>query len=144
MFFARTHFDDFGLKRGRFQVCASIGALCLSIAAGASLLHAVPAVPNESLIVGEVLEKNLIASSTLGIEPQQTLLYLKLRVITVEGVEGRENFLRGQEGTTIEVYSKELDAPVVATQSIKARVTFRGDERMGRYWMIGSPEIKSK
>jgi hypothetical protein len=144
MFFPRKYFDEFGLKCVRFQVRASIAALCLWIVTGASLLHAVPVVPNESLVVGEVLEKSLVDSSALGIEPQQTLLHLKLRIITVEGVEGKENFLQGQEGKTIEVYAKELDSPVVATNSIEARITFRGDERMGRYWLVGGAKLKSK
>jgi hypothetical protein len=103
MLFFQIYFDDFEFKRVRFQVRASIAALCLGIVAGASLLHAVPAVPNESLVVGEVLEKNLIDSSALGIEPQQMLLHLKLHIIKVEDVEGTEDFLRGQEGKTIEV-----------------------------------------
>ena len=143
MLFSRTGLDAVDWKRGRRRARASIAALCLVIVS-ASLLHAVPAAPNESLIVGEVLEKNLIDASVLGIEPRQPLLYWKLRIITVENVQGRENFLRGQEGKTIEVYSKELDSPVVPSQSIETRITFRGDEKMGRYWMIGSPEVKSK
>ena len=143
MLFSRTGFDAFDWNRGRRLAHASITALCL-VVVSASSLHAVPAAPNESLVVGEVLEKNLIDASALGIEPRQPLLYWKLRIITVENVQGRENFLRGQEGKTIEVYSKELNTPVVPTQSIETRITFRGDEKMGRYWMIGSPEVKSK
>ncbi len=90
------------------------------------------------------MEKNLIDSSALGIEPQQMLLHLKLHIVKVEDVEGTEDFLRGQEGKTIEVHSKELNSPFVATQSIKVRITFRGDERMERYWLMGSAEVKSK
>jgi len=146
VFLRRKDFYEFGFKRVRFQARAPIAVLCVSILAlvSASSLHAVPAAPNESLVVGEVLEKNLIDASVLGIEPQQPLLYWKLRIITVKDVQGSENFLRAQEGKTIEVYSKELDTPVVPTQSIETRVTFRGDGRMGRYWMIGRPEVKTK
>ena len=142
MLSSRTGLIAFDRNRGR-RLAASITALCLVVVSALSL-HAVPAAPNESVVVGEVLEKNLIDASVLGIEPRQPLLYWKLRIITVENVQGRENFLRGQEGKTIEVYSKELNTPVIPTQSIETRITFRGDEKMGRYWMIGSPEVKSK
>ena len=143
MLFSRAGLIAFDRNRGRRLADASITALCLVVVSALSL-HAVPAAPNESVVVGEVLEKNLIDTSVLGIEPRQPLLYWKLRIITVENVQGRENFLRGQEGKTIEVYSKELNTPVIPTQSIETRITFRGDEKMGRYWMIGSPEVKSK
>jgi hypothetical protein len=118
-----------------------IGSLLL-IHASESL--AVPALDNESLVVAVVLEKTLIDSSTIGIDPAQRLWRMKLRIVSVESVAGAEDVLRGQEGKIIEVFSNEVNAPAGASSRIKARISFHGDERGGRYWIIGTNETKSK
>jgi hypothetical protein len=108
----------------------------------AAQVQAVPAVPNESLVLAEVIEASVLDSLTLNIRPRQVLYRLRLRVLTVEAVEGMENFLYGTEGTTIEVYLKEMGcATALVGKAIKARIMFRGDEGGGRYWIIGSVEV---
>ena len=105
---------------------------------------AVPALENESIVVGEVLEKIIVDSSTLGIQPRQKLWRVKLRIVSVDSVAGVDNVLRGQEGKIIEVYSNEVNAPAGEDRRIKARISFHGDERVGRYWILGINETKSK
>ena len=104
---------------------------------------AVPAVENESVVVGEVLAKDIVDSSALNIQPHQMLLRLKLRIVSVESVAGAENFLRGQEGRTIEVFSNEVNLPAEAEKLLKLRIRYHGDERVGRYWIVGTIETKS-
>jgi hypothetical protein len=90
------------------------------------------------------LERTIVDASALGIEPAQQLWRFRLRVVSVESVAGAENFLRGQEGKTIEVYSNEVNAPAATEKRVTVRIRFQGDERVGRYWIIGNSEMKSK
>jgi len=110
----------------------------------ATQTQAVPALDNQSVVVGDVLERTLIDSLTVGIQPAQKLWRFKLRVVSVESVAGAENVLRGHEGKVIEVFSNEVNAPADANHRIKARISFHGDERAGRYWIIGANEMNSK
>ena len=110
----------------------------------AEQLFAVPALENQSLVVGEVLEKIQIDSMTIGVQPEQKLWRFKLRVVSVESVAGLENLLRGQEGKIIEVFSNEVNAPADANRRITVRISFHGDERAGRYWIIGTNEMNAK
>ena len=76
--------------------------------------------------------------SALGIQPAQKLWRFRLRVVTVESVAGIENFLRGQEGKTIEVYSNEVNAPAETSQRVTVRLRTTGDERATRSWIVGT------
>lgn len=105
---------------------------------------AVPAMENESVVVAEVLERTIVDASALGIQPAQKLWRFRLRVVNVESVAGAENFLSGQEGKTIEVYSNEVNAPAATEQRITVRIRFQGDERVGRYWIVSIIETKRK
>ena len=105
---------------------------------------AVPALENESVVVGEVLARDIVYSSTLKIQPPQRLVRLKLLIVSVDSVAGADNVLGGQEGKTVEVYSNEVNAPGGAEKQVKLRISFYGDERMGRYWIVGTGETKSK
>lgn len=105
---------------------------------------AVPAMENESLVVAEVLDRSLIDAAELAIQPAQKLWRFRLRVISVEDVAGSENFLRGQQGQTIEVYSNLANAPAAAEKLVSWRIRFQGDERSGRYWLIGIVRGKSE
>ena len=105
---------------------------------------AVPALENESVVVAEVLERTIVDASALGIEPAQKLWRFRLRVLSVESVAGSENFLPGQEGKTIEVYSNEANAPAGEATRVTVRIRFQGDERVGRYWIVGTIESKLK
>ena len=113
--------------------------------AGIAPLLAVPAIPNESLVTAEVVEHDTVDSTTLKIEPKQALHRWKLRIIKIETVQQKANFLAGDEGKSIEALSKE--APAVSGlvgKTIKARISFRGDEKNGRYWLVGFPETDLK
>ena len=101
-------------------------------------VQAAPTAPNESLVHGEILEVDAIDSLTLDIRPQRTLFRVKLRLIKVDAVEDRSNFLPGAEGKTIETYA--TSPPPVVGKTVQGRISFRGDERSGRYWIIGSLE----
>lgn len=105
---------------------------------------AVPALENESVVVAEVLARTIVDASTLGIQPEQKLWRFRLRVVSVESVAGADNFLRGQEGKTIEVYSNEVNAPAGTVKQVTVRIRFQGDERVGRYWIVGTIETKLK
>ena len=61
-------------------------------------------------------------------------------MVTVESVAGIENFLRGQEGKTIEVYSNEVNAPAETSQRVTVRLRATGDERATRSWFVGTIE----
>lgn len=123
----------------RLTAIGGLGILFLLLAIAPLL--AVPVVPNESLVTAEVVEQDIVDSATLKIEPKQELYRWKLRLIKVEAVQNKANFLAGYEGKSIEALSKE--APPVSSlvgKTIKARVSFRGDEKNGRYWLVGSPQ----
>ncbi|MGE5306682.1 MAG: hypothetical protein ACM3TN_25535 [Alphaproteobacteria bacterium] len=108
-------------------------------------LLAVPALPNESLVTAEVMEQDIVDSTTLKIEPKQALCLLKLRLIKIEAVQKKANFLAGYEGKSIEALSREAPAiSGLAGKTIKAHVSFRGDEKSGRYWLVGLPETDIK
>ena len=96
----------------------------------------VPALGNESVVSGNVLERSPIDSASLGIQPQQTLWHFKLLITKVEKVEHSDNFVK--EGRIIEVYSNEVNAPKGTEKSVTVRISFRGDEMSGRYWIVGS------
>jgi hypothetical protein len=126
--------NRFGLLLGWVVV-----SLALYLSSGQA--RAVPAAPNESLVHGEIIEVEAIDSLTLDIRPKRTILRVKLRLIKVDAVEGRSNFLRPAEGKTIEVYTTEIATqfPTVG-KTVKGRISFRGDERSGRYWIVGTLE----
>jgi hypothetical protein len=126
-------------RSGLLQVSAIVG-LAIHLSSGHA--EAVPAAPNESLIHGEIIEVEAIDSLTLDIRPSRKLLRLKLRLIKVDAVEGKSNFLRAAEGKTVEVYATDgTKQPAAVGKTVKGRVSFRGDERNGRYWIVGTLEI---
>ena len=139
------HLLLFGNDRRRLSGMVTLVALV-------GLLHmieplaalAVPASENESVVVGEVLARDIVDSSTLKIQPPQRLVRLKLLIVSVESVAGADNVLGGQEGKTVEVYSNEVNAPAGAEKRVKLRISFHGDQRMGRYWIVGTSGTKSK
>ena len=102
-----------------------IGGLLVALSGSA---QGVPAAPNESWVVGEVLEAVTVDSLTLNIQPQQNLFKIKLRIVTVEAIPGAENGLRGYEGKTIEVLAREPLGKGQARQSA-CRFSRRRTER---------------
>jgi hypothetical protein len=127
----------------RFTAIDCLAILFVSFAIAP--LFAVPALPNESLVTAEVVAQDIVDSATLKIEPKQALYRWKLRLIKVEAVQKMANFLAGSEGKSIEALSKGTPATSgLVGKTIKARVSFRGDEKNGRYWVVGFPEADLK
>ena len=127
----------------RFTVIGGLAVL-FSLFTIAPLLAA-PVLPNESVVIAEVVEQGIVDSTALKIEPKQSLYHWKLRLIKIEAVQKRANFLAGYEGKSIEALSKEAPAASgLVGKTIKARVSFRGDEKNGRYWLVGFPEANLK
>ena len=93
----------------------------------------VPAAPNESWVVGEVVETATVDSLTLNIQPQQNLFpEYKLRIVTVEAIPGADNGLRGYEGKTIEALARDaLGSGDVKGKIVKARVAFEATNAAG-------------
>lgn len=107
-----------------------------------SAVFAVPMAPNESWAIAEVLDVAVIDSQTLDIQPPQKLFRSSLRIISTEAVPGVENILQGFAGKTIEALSREpLGGADVKGKTVKVRVTFQGDERRGRYWILESAAV---
>jgi hypothetical protein len=105
--------------------------------------YAAPVIPNESLAVAEVLELTTTCSSTLNIQPPQTLTWMKLRLLRIQDVPPKANFLHDKAGEIIEVYSKELLSLKLVGKTITAHIVFRGDERSGLYWVIDVTAMES-
>src|SRR5215203_4709621 len=70
-------------------------------------LQAGPQAPNESWIVGEVIDIEQFDSLTLNIQPRQNLFKCKLRILSIEAVPGAEDVLNGYEGKTIEALARD-------------------------------------
>ena len=110
---------------------------CFFILAGRA--QAVPQAPNESWIVGEVVDIERLDSLTLNIQPQQNLFRYKLLIVTIEAIPGAENGLRGDAGKTIEALSRDgLGTGAVKGKLVRVRIAYQGDERSGRYWILES------
>jgi hypothetical protein len=99
-----------------------------------STVSAVPVIPNAALIKGVVLESEGISSNLLGIQPEQTIYRLLIHVVCSKDVGEMRNFLKGEEGKDIVFYTKKPLPSDIVKKRIKARVSFRGDERGGRWW----------
>jgi hypothetical protein len=87
-------------------------------------------VPNESSIVGR-LER--IASADEG------GAVWTISVERTRGVGQQPDFARGETGKSIDVYvSAGLETSLQEGDRLEAQVTFRGDERGGRYVLVGT------
>lgn len=107
-----------------------------------STVYAVPMAPNESWAIAEVVAVAVVESRILDIQPPQKLFRCSLRIVSVEAVAGVENILRGFDGKTIEALSREpLGGADVKGKIVRVRVTFQGDERRGRYWILESAAV---
>jgi hypothetical protein len=101
----------------------------------ASPVAGAPAIPNEGLVIGEILELSLIDSSALGIRPAQMLARIRVRLISVQDVPSKSNFLTGKTGEVLEVYARDTVPAELVGRRIKGKIVFRGDERGGSYWI---------
>jgi len=99
-------------------------------------IYGAPVIPNEGLVTAEVLEVGTVQSSVLNVNPPQVLYRMKLILLSVQDVPPRANFLKDKSGEIVEVYSKEVLPSDLVGKVIKGRITFRGDERSGLYWIL--------
>lgn len=93
-----------------------------------------PATPNESLVEGRVLEYSVVSSKLLNMEPEQTLYALTVLVEQSTAVKGPD-MLKKEAGRTVRFYSKQKLEPELFGRKIKAKASYRGDERGGLHWI---------
>ena len=92
-------------------------------------------IPNGTFITGVTLEYGIVSSCLLGIQPDQTLYKLTIHLESSEDIVGMPNLLMGKEGEDITFYTKERLSPDIFGKKVRAEVTYRGDERGGRWWV---------
>ncbi len=114
----------------RLKLCAA-----LAFFVAVSTASAVPVAPNASLIKGIVLGCEAISSTLLGMQPEQTIYRLTIRIESSEDVGEMPNFLKGTQEKDMAFYSKKALSPTILKKKIKARVFYRGDERGGQWWI---------
>ncbi len=95
---------------------------------------AVTAMPNETIVKGNVEEYSLISSKLMGIKPEMTLYKLVISIEKVENVKG-PNFLKDKEGQFVTLYTKEEISSDFYGKKIKAKIEYKGDERGGLFWI---------
>lgn len=101
-------------------------------------INAVPAVPNESIIRGEVWQFSILNANILGVEPEQTLYMVRVKIRSSESIKGMANFTRDKVGQVIGIYSKDKISADVFGTVVKCRITYRGDEGGGNFWLMGN------
>jgi hypothetical protein len=89
--------------------------------------------PNESWVFGRVLAIRPDPTSFRGEGADW-----KLEVTAVEDVPGARNFARGRIGSVIDLFvpSPPPGLDVAVGDVIRARVSFQGDERGGRFVLV--------
>jgi hypothetical protein len=99
-----------------------------------------PVAPNETLLGGELLEVTAFDSFSEGIAPAQVLFRLKLRLTSVERVPAKASFVTAVPGDVVEIVAKQEVSRQLVGNVVRARVTFRGDDRGGRLWLLALSE----
>ena len=99
------------------------------------IVSAVPVIPNVALIKGIVLECEAMSSNQLGMQPEQTIYRLTVQIESSEDVGKMHNLLKEKQGKNIAFYTKKPLPSDIQKKRIKARVSFKGDERSGRWWL---------
>ena len=94
-----------------------------------------PVIPNGTLITGVILEYGILSSRLLGIQPDQTIYKVTICLESSEDIDGMPNLLRGKEREDITFYTKERLSPDIFGKKVRAEVSYRGDERGGRWWV---------
>jgi hypothetical protein len=95
----------------------------------------VPVMPNESAVEGTVYEYAIVSSRLVNVAPEQTLYRVTIRVESTDTIGGGADFLEGRMGKDVQFYSREKIPPEVFGKRVRAKVTFRGDERGGTFWI---------
>lgn len=98
-----------------------------------------PAAPNQSTVTAEVVDAAVVDSSTLDIAPAQPLCLLTLRLLSIRAVEGFPDALHGRSGETIRALSRDVGLVGLKGRTVTASLSLRGDERSGRFWVVGTP-----
>ena len=111
--------------------------LSLSMIIGCPLQssHAVSAAPNKAEIIGMVKEFSYTFSSLYGMQPDQELVRLVISIETVNSIGGYPNFLKSKAETNVTVFSKKQLPADYFKQKIRAIISYRGDERGGKWWI---------
>jgi hypothetical protein len=94
-----------------------------------------PTLENESRLTAEVLHVEPVHSSQLNIAPPQIFTRIRLRLLAVADTPGTPSFLMGREGAVVEAYTREQVNPGLIGKKIECRLSYRGDERGGLYWL---------
>jgi hypothetical protein len=97
-------------------------------------LIAVPVIPNEMIISGQVTECNLNAPEHLDTGSGELIYKLVIVVEKVEVVRGA-NFLKNKENKPATFFYKEKLHEEFAGKKVKANVQYNGDERGGLFWI---------
>lgn len=103
---------------------------------GVTIVAQGPVAPNETLLGGLLLEVTAFDSSSEGITPPMILFRLKLRLASVERVPAKASFVTAGAGDVIEIFAKQEVSAQLVGKAVSARVTFRGDGRGGRLWLL--------
>lgn len=119
-------------------------SLVFMLALGLSLSHcaATPQPPpaamsaplpdNGTIVSAEVVEAEVVDSTTLNIQPKQPIVVLRLKLLSVKS--SANSFLNHKPGEIITVYSKESAAAALSKKNVAATLSLRGDERGGSLW----------
>jgi hypothetical protein len=117
------------------KACLLAQVFCFVIAMAADKSCAVPVIPNESMAIGVVKEYAMVSSSLINIQPEQTLYRITMHLESSLGLDNGPNFLKDKEGKDVQLYSKDRISPELFGKRLRAKVTYRGDERGGLFWI---------
>lgn len=127
---------------GRLRIVAIL-LLLGAVSCSFNLGQGVPVVPNDSLVKAHVMKYSIVNSLLEGMEPEQTLYSLIIKVLTLADVEGEVNYLRryledneikiGNVEDAIRVLSHEELSPSLFGKTIEANVRYVGDEWGGAF-----------
>ncbi len=96
-----------------------------------------PAAPNQGSLIGNVRCVWQVQASSLNIQPEMPIFIAEVEIVETKDVQGFLNPLAGQEGQTITIFSTATIPPDAPGRVVEALVTFRGDERGAKYWIVG-------
>ncbi len=102
---------------------------------GCVTAFAVPAVPNEAVAIGTVIECRTSPQGRSGEGPAPGLYQIVVKVEKVKDRDDLPNFLKGKTGQELTFWSFNRPDPGICGKKVKAVVEYRGDERGGRFWL---------
>ncbi len=101
-----------------------------------------PVISNESVVSGTVSEYSIVSSHLIGIEPEQVIYRLTIKIESTENINNKPNLLVSKNGQTVQFHSKERLSSELFGKRIKAIATYIGDERGGLFWINNIEIIK--